>query len=67
MASDVAGLGRRRGVLAQARLGPAVMKEYFEPDLSVVAREYTRFVEQVASSRRWVTQHSSDSEGVTVD
>ena len=55
MASDVAGLGRRRGVLAQAQLGPAVLKEYFNADLEEIGAEYMRFVEQLSSSRRWMT------------
>ncbi|MHC5026772.1 MAG: hypothetical protein ACYTGR_08455 [Planctomycetota bacterium] len=62
MSSDVARLGRRRGVLAQARLGPAVVKEYFNADLDVIGAEYMQFVERIASSRRWVS-HATDQSG----
>ena len=69
--ADLPGLGtgrlqpveRRRGVLAQARLGPAVMKEYFNADLDEMEGEYRRFIDQVASSRRWVTQRGRGRDG----
>ena len=51
MASSTTRNGGRRGVTAINRVGPAVVREYFNPDLVEFEAQYLKFVNEVASVR----------------